>query len=87
MEDKVQNYISGIEGSEGITALAVSRNKKFIAIAEKTAKYPICTVYDLNTLRRKKFITSNDIKSKEFVSIAFSPTNPSLLVTLTSDPH
>ena len=58
-------------------------------MAEKTSKYPICTIYDLTTpnLRRKKFITSNDIKSKEFISIAFSPNNQGLLVTLTSDPH
>jgi|APGre2960657423_1045063.scaffolds.fasta_scaffold304981_1 hypothetical protein len=89
LEEKTQRYISGIEGSDGITALAVTRNKKYLAVAEKTSKYPICTIYDLTTpnLRRKKFITSNDIKSKEFISIAFSPNNQGLLVTLTSDPH
>lgn len=88
IEEKTQRYISGIEGSEMITAMAVTRSKKFLAVAEKTERSPICSIYDLQTLKRKKVITSHDIlrDRKEFVSIAFAPKNEKLLVTLTAAP-
>jgi hypothetical protein len=54
-DDRKQTYISGnlikiiifligIEGSEGITALAMSTSKKFLAICEK-ADHAVCSVY------------------------------------------
>ena len=87
MEEKSQQYIQGIEGSEGITALAVSPSKKFLAVAER-AERAICCVYDLFTLKRKKIITSTDYQSKQFLSLAFAPSaERSLLVTLTSEPN
>jgi hypothetical protein len=39
--------IPGLEGSERITALAMSRSKRYLAIAEATEKCPIISVYDL----------------------------------------
>ena len=47
----------GIEGSESITALAVSPAKKYLAICEKSER-AICSVYDLTTLKRRKVLTS-----------------------------
>jgi hypothetical protein len=41
-EEKTQRYIPGIEGSEGITAVAVSPSKKFLAVSERTDKGPVC---------------------------------------------
>jgi len=36
--------IPGIEGTEGITAIAVSKERKFLAVAEKSER-ALCTVY------------------------------------------
>ena len=61
----------GVEGTEGITSIVVSPAKKYVAICEK-AERALCTVYDLNTLKRKKTLTSSDYQAKEFLSVAFS---------------
>jgi len=45
--------LPGIEGSTGIKAMALSRNKKFLAFAKATEKTPICIVYDLHHLDAK----------------------------------
>lgn len=45
-DDKTQKYIPGIEGSEGITALAVSHNKRQLAVCERATR-AVCTVYNL----------------------------------------
>ena len=88
MDDKQQTrYIPGIEGSEGITALALNRNKTHLAVAEKTHKTPICSVYNLETMRRKIIVSNEITKQREFISIAFSPTDDKKLVTLTENAH
>jgi len=88
IEEKTQRYISGIEGSESITAMAVTRSKRYLAVAERTDSIPICSIYDLQhpQLKRKKFISSKDHQSlhKEYISIAFCPKNEKLIVTLTN---
>jgi WD40 repeat protein len=85
-DEKTQKYIPGIEGSEGISALAISPSKKFLAVAE-TAERAICCVYDLHTMKRKRIITSAEYQSKSFLSLAFAPSSEkSNLVTLTSEP-
>ena len=38
IEQKTQRFISGTEKTEGITAIAVSPNKKFVAVAERAAE-------------------------------------------------
>lgn len=63
MDDKTQQYIPGIEGSEGITALAVSPSKKYLAMCEQ-AERAICSVWDLGTMKRRRIITSHDYQSK-----------------------
>lgn len=91
IEEKTQRYIAGVEGSEAITAMAITRSKKYLAVAERTERTPICSVYDLThpQLKRKKFIASSELKkeNKEYISIAFCPKNEKLLVTLTGTPH
>ncbi|KAF5403160.1 cilia- and flagella-associated protein 57 [Paragonimus heterotremus] len=56
-----------------MTAMTISPNRRYVALAEKTAEKPVITVYDLQALRKKKTIYSTDVHSNEFVSIAFSP--------------
>lgn len=86
IDDRTQKYIPGIEGSEGISAMALSPSKSFLAVAER-AERAICSVFDMTTLKRKKILTSTDYASREFVSVNFAPSNErSMLVTLTSEP-
>jgi len=85
--------IPGLEGSERITALAMSRSKRYLAIAECTDKCPIISVYDMAQMKTlqpgqkpkvKKLFASNEIKNKAFTCMAFSQTNgEKMLVTLT----
>ncbi|OON14126.1 hypothetical protein X801_10082 [Opisthorchis viverrini] len=53
--------------------MAISPNRRYVALGEKTAEKPVITIYDLQALRRKKIISSPDVHSTEFASIAFSP--------------
>lgn len=43
--------------------MAVSVNKRYIAIAERSEK-PLCALYDLHTLRRRKTLSASDTESK-----------------------
>jgi len=72
IDQKVQKFIPGTDKSEGMTALAVSPNRRYVAIAEKLEK-PTITIYDLHSLRKRKVLTSADVASNEYVSLAFSP--------------
>ena len=49
IDDRTQRFIPGIEGSEGITAMALSHSKKWLAVCEKGPK-AICTVYNVGRL-------------------------------------
>jgi cilia- and flagella-associated protein 57 len=100
-EDKTQRYIPGVEGSEGITAMALSPSKRYLAVCEKAAK-AVCSIYNLakfieiskerkmqvfDQSKSKKWIVSSaDYDASKFVSADFSGLNEKLLVTLTSEP-
>lgn len=73
IEQKTQRFIAGLEKSMGMTAMTISPNRRYVALAEKTADKPTITIYDLQALRKRKTISSPDVHSTEFVSIAFSP--------------
>jgi len=82
----------GVEGSEGITAITVSPSRKYVAICEKSER-ALCLIWDISGIasnpvvppKRKKVLTSTDYAAKEFISVAFAPTNEkSLLCTLVS---
>ncbi|XP_064626846.1 cilia- and flagella-associated protein 57-like [Lineus longissimus] len=72
IDQKSQKFIPASEKSQGMTAMAVSPNRRYVAIAEKGEKATI-TVYDLHSLRRRKVLSSPEVASTEFVSLAFSP--------------
>lgn len=61
IDDKSQKFIPGIEGSEGITAMALSPNRKQLAVCEGSSK-AICSVYNvgkmLETFKEKKSASS-----------------------------
>ena len=64
-------HIPGIEGCEGITAMAVSSDGVWLAIAEKS-KQAICAVYDLSSGKRKKLFGSSDCSSNAFTAVTFA---------------
>ena len=55
-EQKTQKFIPGTENTEGITAMAVSPNHKYVAVAEraKEGEKAQVTIYDLHTQKRRK---------------------------------
>ena len=81
--------------------MALSISKKWLAVAERSEKAPIVSIYrvdvekkddgesrksDAKVLKKRKTICSLEInKQKEFVSMAFAPRNEKLLVTLTCE--
>ena len=98
MTSKMQRFIPGIEGSQGITALALSASRKFLAVCEKGAN-AICTVYNIGKflelsvekkaqsifdvpLKKRKILCSSEDPAKEFVSADFCSKNEKLLVTV-----
>ena len=84
VDQKVQKFISGSSGSEGMTALAVSPNKRYAAVAETKGERPNITVFDLTTLRRRKVLVPHETASQAVVSLAFSPDSKYLISQLSS---
>ncbi|CAL1538634.1 unnamed protein product [Lymnaea stagnalis] len=78
IDQKTQKFIPGTDKCEEMTALAVSSNRRYVAIAEKGEKATI-TIYDLHSLRKKKVLSSNEVQSIEYVSLAFSPDSKYLI--------
>ena len=93
----MQRFIPGIEGSQGISALALSHNRKYLAVCEK-ATNAICTVYSIGKLlelpaekrsvtifdvplKRRRVLCSAEDPAKEFISADFCPKNDRHLVT------
>eukprot|EP00760_Papus_ankaliazontas_P008130 PhM_4_TR13677/c1_g1_i1/m.19400 len=71
MQTTQQRFIPATDGMESITALQLSPNRKYLAIAE-SGPTPCISIVDLSTLKRKKFLSIPDIGSKEYVCLAFS---------------
>jgi len=78
IEERKQKLISGLDGTERICALAVSRSKRYLAVAEQTDKTPIISVYDLFAIKKslpgvpikpKKQFASTEIKNSAIVSM------------------
>jgi cilia- and flagella-associated protein 57 len=66
-ENKTQKFIPATEKSEGMTAIACSGNKRFVAIAERGDK-PSCVIYDVHSMRRRKTLTIAEAESKVVIS-------------------
>lgn len=100
ISEKMQRFIPGIEGSQGISALALSSNRKFLAVCEK-ASNAICTVYSIGKLlelpaekrsvtifdvplKRRRVLCSSEDPAKEFVSADFSNNRSTTLATVSA---
>ena len=79
IDQRTQKFLPFGSGGEGATAMAVSPNKRYAAIAEKRQDKPTITVFDLHTMRKRKTLSCADMTSLEFVSIAFSPDSKYLI--------
>ena len=78
IDQKTQRFIPCTENGNGITAIAVSPNRRYVAVAEKAEK-PTITIFDLHSLRKRKVLSSSECQSMEIVSIAFSPDSKYLI--------
>ena len=68
--------------SEAITSLAISPNRRLLAVGEKcTAEHGIVNIYDSQTLRRRKMLNYPDMGSPEIINISFSSDNKCCLTT------
>lgn len=63
IDTKSQRFIQGTEGTEGLSALALSPSRKYVAVAERAEK-GLITVYDMGTLKRRKVLSSSEMGSK-----------------------
>ncbi|VDK34050.1 unnamed protein product [Taenia asiatica] len=73
LERKSQKFIPGLEKSNGMTSMATSPNRRYVALAEKTDEGPCIAIYDLASLKRKKLLRGTGLITEEFISISFSP--------------
>jgi WD40 repeat protein len=62
-DTKQQKFLAASNDSDCITAITVSPNKKLLAVAEKSEK-AIISIYDLQTLKRRKTLVSAETGSK-----------------------
>lgn len=64
VESNVQSFVPGAPDTEGITALALSPNRKYLAIAERAAKATI-SVLDLTThAKRRKVLSTAEVNAE-----------------------
>lgn len=69
-------------------ALAISPNRRYLAMSEKGPDKATITIYDLASMpfKKRKVLSAPDIMCQEFVSIAFSP-DSKYLVALSGSPE
>ncbi|XP_022601312.1 cilia- and flagella-associated protein 57 [Seriola dumerili] len=77
---RCQRFIPGSEKSQGMRALAISANRRYLAVSECGEKATI-TVFDLQHEqgRKRKVLTAGDMLVHEFVCMAFSPDSKYLI--------
>ena len=62
-ESKAQRFIPATPESTGISALAITPNRKYLAVGEQGDKASV-TIYDLASLKRRKVLISSVAGSK-----------------------
>ncbi|XP_029425353.1 cilia- and flagella-associated protein 57 isoform X1 [Nannospalax galili] len=88
LDQKWQNFIPGSDKSQGMLALSISPNRRYLAISEMVQEKPTITIYELSSIpcRKRKVLNNFDFQVQKFVSMAFSPDSKYLL-TQTSPPE
>lgn len=69
-------------------ALAVSPNRRFLAVSEAAEEQPVLAVYELTAerARRRKVLAADELPARQVVSLAFSP-NSQFLAAATAPPE
>jgi len=80
IDQKQQKFISSSDKCSGISAIALSPNRRYAAIAEQGDK-PQITIWDLvhDQSKKKKTLTVPEMTADCFVSLAFSPDSKYLI--------
>lgn len=78
LDEKRQKFITATETTEGITAMALAPNRRFVAVAEKSNRGMV-SIYDLKTLKKRKVLSSADTQGRSYVCMEFSADNQLLL--------
>jgi hypothetical protein len=65
-----QRLLGGSPDAEAVCALALSPNRRALAVAERAApNKPLVSVYDASSLKRRKLMQPGDLASKVFLCI------------------
>ena len=83
-DNKTQKYITASDKGLNISAMAMSPNHSYLAVALKCER-PIINVFDLATLRRRKTLNTNDPTADKIISLSFS-SDSRCIAALTGDP-
>ncbi|XP_034510273.1 cilia- and flagella-associated protein 57 [Ailuropoda melanoleuca] len=88
VDQKWQKFIPGSDKSQGMLALSISPNRRYLAISETVQEKPVITIYELSSIpcRKRKILNNFDFPVQRFISMAFSPDSKYLL-TQTSPPE
>ncbi|XP_048352772.1 cilia- and flagella-associated protein 57 isoform X2 [Sphaerodactylus townsendi] len=88
IEQKWQKFIPGSEKSQGMLALAISPNRRYLAVSETVQDKPTITIYELSSVpcKKRKVLNTFDFAVQEFVSLGFSP-DSKYLVAQTGPPE
>ncbi|XP_025942665.1 cilia- and flagella-associated protein 57 isoform X1 [Apteryx rowi] len=88
IEQKWQKFFPGSEKSQGMQALAISPNRRYLAVSETVAEQPAVTVYEVSLVpsRRRRTLAAAELPVREFVALAFSP-DSRYLAAATSPPE
>ncbi|GAB1610641.1 cilia- and flagella-associated protein 57-like, partial [Argonauta hians] len=78
LEQKSQKCVIASETGLGISSMAISTNRRYIAIAEVgDDKGPVLSIHDIHAYRKRKnlMVTSSEqsVQATEYKSLAFSP--------------
>ncbi|XP_069843573.1 cilia- and flagella-associated protein 57 isoform X1 [Dipodomys merriami] len=88
VDQKWQKFIPGSDKSQGMLALSISPNRRYLAISETVQDRPIITIYELSSVpcRKRKVLSNFDFPAQKFISMSFSPDSKYLL-TQSSPPE
>ncbi|KAG9354407.1 hypothetical protein JZ751_001116, partial [Albula glossodonta] len=73
LDEQIQTFIPGLEKSQGMHALAISPDRRYLAVSERGEK-GIISVYDVQNEhnKKRKVLSGGDILVQDFVCMAFS---------------